>query len=443
MSLLIGCAPIGAPISKTSQVHAPLIAHEFANPSHSTAIRRSNLDIASEFLDYSFGLETGATINQFSRFNGRIVVAFTQSAPLDLQRDLNKLVKRLQNEAGLNIVVGATGGPANIYINRITPRQLSSALPGAACFVVPNVRNLQELRTGRKTAATDWTQLDGRSVASIFLPNNHSPQEGRDCLHEELAQVLGPVNDLFRVADTIFNDDNMHVVLTNYDMLLLRLTYDSQLRNGMSRGDVAARLPEMLRRLNPTGEGYGTRPVPKANDAWKKAIFSALGKSGNASARMRHINRAVSIAQNQGYRDNLLAFSYFSRGHLQAKSNPEAAVADFTRAYGIYSRAYGSESIQAAQAAVQLASYTFTGGDVTGALALIEPSILAARRAQDATLLFRLLALKAAIKKHQNETIVANQLYREAHSWAYYALGTRPLVAQIFDRINSLAPPKG
>jgi len=34
-----------------------------------------------------------------------------------------------------------------------------------------------------------------------------SPQEVRDCLHEELAQALGPLNDLYRLPDSVFNDD--------------------------------------------------------------------------------------------------------------------------------------------------------------------------------------------------------------------------------------------
>ena len=47
----------------------------------------------------------------------------------------------------------------------------------------------------------------------------------RDCLHEELAQALGPLNDLYRLPNTVFNDDNFHSVLTGFDMTILRATY--------------------------------------------------------------------------------------------------------------------------------------------------------------------------------------------------------------------------
>ena len=49
---------------------------------------------------------------------------------------------------------------------------------------------------------------------AVFLPGDVSPQEIRDCLHEELAQALGPVNDLYRLTDSVFNDDNFNTVLT-------------------------------------------------------------------------------------------------------------------------------------------------------------------------------------------------------------------------------------
>lgn len=46
----------------------------------------------------------------------------------------------------------------------------------------------------------------------MFIPNDTSAQEIRDCLNEELAQALGPLNDLYRLSDSVFNDDNMHTV---------------------------------------------------------------------------------------------------------------------------------------------------------------------------------------------------------------------------------------
>ena len=71
----------------------------------------------------------------------------------------------------------------------------------------------------------------------------------RDCLHEEFAQALGPLNDLYRLPNSVFNDDNVHTVLTSFDMLILKITYAPSLKSGMSRTQVQARLPAILKKL--------------------------------------------------------------------------------------------------------------------------------------------------------------------------------------------------
>jgi hypothetical protein len=81
---------------------------------------------------------------------------------------------------------------------------------------------------------------------AVFMPADVAPQEVRDCLHEEVAQAIGPLNDLYRLPDSVFNDDNFHTVLTGFDMLILRATYAPELRSGMTRAEVAAALPGIL-----------------------------------------------------------------------------------------------------------------------------------------------------------------------------------------------------
>ena len=72
----------------------------------------------------------------------------------------------------------------------------------------------------------------------------------RACLNEEIGQALGPVNDLYRLPDSVFNDDNIHLQLTGFDLLMLRILYSPELRVGMSRDAASAALPALLARLN-------------------------------------------------------------------------------------------------------------------------------------------------------------------------------------------------
>ncbi len=61
----------------------------------------------------------------------------------------------------------------------------------------------------------------------------------RACLHEEIAQGLGLINDTPFARPSIFNDDEEFALLTTHDEQLLRMLYDPRLAPGM-RADEAA-----------------------------------------------------------------------------------------------------------------------------------------------------------------------------------------------------------
>ena len=91
------------------------------------------------------------------------------------------------------------------------------------------------------------------------MPNDASPQEVRDCLHDELAQAIGPLNDLYRLPDSVFNDDNVHTVLTGFDMMMLKAYYSPELRSGINRGQVVQVLPRVFNRINQDGNGRAAK----------------------------------------------------------------------------------------------------------------------------------------------------------------------------------------
>ena len=158
----------------------------------------SNANIANDFMELHFELESGRTLPVLTRFETPVTVRVTGKPPATLQPDLRRLLGRLRSEAGIDIRQ-VTGGAANITIEVVSREDIRRALPQAACFVVPNVSSLAEFRRDRRKAKTNWSLLRDRQQLSIFLPYDASPQEARDCLHEELAQALGPLNDLYRL----------------------------------------------------------------------------------------------------------------------------------------------------------------------------------------------------------------------------------------------------
>ncbi|MEP0467382.1 MAG: DUF2927 domain-containing protein [Roseobacter sp.] len=59
------------------------------------------------------------------------------------------------------------------------------------------------------------------------------------CIHEELAQGMGLVNDSRTARPSIFNDDDEFALLTDHDELLLKMLYDPRLKHGMSATEAA------------------------------------------------------------------------------------------------------------------------------------------------------------------------------------------------------------
>ncbi|MEL6681301.1 MAG: DUF2927 domain-containing protein, partial [Pseudomonadota bacterium] len=157
--------------------------------------QRPNSEIAMDFVDLAFRMESGRELPLFTRFEGPVTVRIAGAPPPSLTDDLTELLTRIRREARIDIDY-AQGADANIVIEAVPSRALQRVAPNAACFVVPRVQSWTELRRARNTPTLDWATLRRREKAAIFLPSDAAPQEVRDCLHEELAQALGPLNDL-------------------------------------------------------------------------------------------------------------------------------------------------------------------------------------------------------------------------------------------------------
>ena len=439
---LIGC---GSPQTQLEVSHnsSELVSatgmQTFPNAHVTRSVNRSNVDITQEFLDLSFALESGQGIAQLTRFEGPVSVAITGSAPDNVIRELDRLIARLRSEAGLDIH-RVSGPSANIFVETLPKKKLQSMIPTAACFVVPNVSGWSDYRRNRFKRSVDWTQLQERTRITVFMPSDVSPQETRDCLHEEIAQALGPVNDLYRLPDSVYNDDNFNISLTPYDMLILKAYYAPEIRNGMSKSQVAGILPGILARLNPIGQAMPSARLPRTSRNWVKAIETTLGPNVSGSKRRSAAFRAVEIAKTKGYNDHRLGFAYFARAQISLRDDPRLAAADFAQAYTIFKTLFGTSDIHTAQAAVQMASLSLSAGKLGLALEYINNSIPAARKSQNGSLLFSLLAMKSEVYDGLGRFADAKSLKQEAISWGHYGLASRAEITKRLAQVAALRP---
>jgi len=441
LAFLAACAPAPQEVaSRAAPMTAPLPPMKSFAATPVPTPSRPNAEIAQDFLDLSFRMESGRAIPVMTRFEGPIAVRVRGRSSPQLRSDLDQLLDRMRREAGIDITL-TTGTAAQITVETVPSRTLSQVVPSAACFVVPRVSSWSEFIRLRRTAAVDWTTLKNRTKATVFLPADAPPQEVRDCLHEELAQAIGPLNDLYRLPDSIFNDDNIHNVLTSFDMLVLRMYYAPELANGLSRTEVAAKLPGLLARMNPTGQRTGSRPADQTQRNWITSVRTALSAATPANQRRAAAQQAVRISQSQGWRGPREAFSHYAYGRLLVGVNADAALSAFVRAEDIY-RSNPATQIHAAHIAVQRAAFALAAGDARNTISIADRAIPLAQSHQNAALLATLMMFKAEGLALLGQTDAAAAVRLDSLGWARYGFGSDAQVQSRLAEIAALRPTR-
>ena len=440
LAFFAGCAQV--PLGEAPDVPPPVRldfpqVSSFAGRSPGPATR-PNAEIARDFLDLAFELESGRPVPRLTRFDEPITVRLVGPIGPVARRDLAALLARLRSEARIDIRM-TTRDTANIVIEAVPSRTLSRVAPNAACFVVPRVQSWSELRAARGTAILDWTTLERRDRAAIFVPSDATPQETRDCLHEELAQALGPLNDLYRLPDSVFNDDNIHAVLTGFDMLVLRAFYDPALRNGMSRDDVAARIPAILARLNPRGQRDASGFASKTTPEWKREMENALTDRLSNRRRRLAALRAIDIGEARGWTGTRAGFAQYAYGRLQIANDPSAALGAFSIANRAYAQAPETR-LHNGFISVQLAAFALMSGNADATIAITENAIPVVRSHENAALLALLMMFQAEALDFKGDTEAGTKVRMDSLGWALYGFGSRE---EVVDRLNEIAslPP--
>ncbi|MEL7014199.1 MAG: DUF2927 domain-containing protein, partial [Pseudomonadota bacterium] len=228
---------------------------------------------------------------------------------------------------------------------------------------------------------------------------------------------------LYRLSDSVFNDDNVHTVLTRFDMLVLRTYYDPALRSGMSRAQVMTVLPDVLARLNPRGESIPSRPTSPTPRAWIDAIQTALGPGARHRQRVSAAQTALRIAEKMQWTDHRRAFSHFAMGRLVQTNDPELAQTHFEVAETFYAQTPGTELHQA-YSATHLAAYEISQGRGSKAISMITPHLETAERYENAALLATLMLLRAEALDISGRASEAQAVRLDSIPWARYGFGT-------------------
>lgn len=438
--VLAGCgmlatAPTEQPVDLSVQTRA-ISSQALFGPPRAFAPARSNAQIAQDILELGFRLESGREIPQFSRFAGPVTLSLHGPAPPLGIPETDRLITRLQREAGLDI--RRVDGQGQIVVEFVPRTDLRRAVPNAACFVLPNITSWDEFRANPRAPELDWTRVVRRDRALVIVPADSTVQDMRDCLHEEIAQALGPLNDLFRIGETVWNDDNFQTALTGFDMLVLRVWNDPALQPGMTRAEVAERLPALLARHNPSGANTTVEldkiPTPME---WTRAIEAALGATSR-HASFRDARRALAIALDQRWQDERLAFSLFLSARFAPPEDGPQALEAMILAARIYDIRPGAD-VHRAHVHLHLTAQALAAGQHDLVLQLTDSAMTVARRTENGALLASLMLLRAQSLEHLGQRQKAEGLRRDSVPFALYGFGSEQAADNRREEIATLA----
>ncbi len=382
-------------------------------PEGGTSVRRSNGVIAQEFLDLVFKTESGQTIPRLLRYDGPVTVSISGSLSA-YRDDLAGVIQRISESSRIDISL--VGGNALIRVQQVPAAALRRAFPTAACFVAPGVSTWAEYLAGNSER---WSRQQRLTRAAIFIPDNAAPYVVRACLNEELAQSLGPVNDLYRVSGTVFNDDNVFNALTPYDLLILRVLYDPRLSTGMGRAAAAPLVGRILNDVNPSGrrDCTGARDAPN----WETLIETAMIGANPRARRRAAAAQAIAAARPLG--DHRLVHSLLVYGRLYLRDRPDLAAPAFQEAYALALQRLGPDDLRTALAAMHMSAIALASGRYDDMLTIADPALRVARRFGDPVLISGLQGLRALALQQLGRNAEAERARRESLSQARYAFG--------------------
>lgn len=408
-------------------------------------VRVANADLAEDFTDLVFFPENGRPLEGLLRFEGPVRVALASDGLRPYAADLDATLARIRAGAGLDIARTDDDAEAQIRIVLAPRRQMVEVFPGAQCFIVPAALSWSGfLRDLRRGSLPEWRDLSVLTAATIFIPTGSAPNSIRECFEEEVAQALGPTNDLFRLPDTVFNDDNVHTRLTPFDLLMLRVLYDPALRPGMGRAEARAAARAVLAAANPAGSALPRRRTLAPQPRWERLMADLFSGTLAPSARREALTRAAALARGFPQPDHRLAFSLDMLASLEYDARPDLAEALLARALASLERTYPARDLRIATIRLYLAQTRLRLGRPAEALPEVEAA-LPVLVAHDAALrIAHALQVRASALAALGRDAEAEAARAEGLRWARYVSGDRQTRLDLLaERLDLLDPGPG
>ena len=171
----------------------------------------------------------------------RVMLDFGETANAALQADIRdtveRYIKRLSRLTGRAIFLVEEGPDFTVAVLNVDElgryeANIQRQFPDVSAALA---NQMVDLPRAENCVVYTFAQQEqpNRIHSAVALIRAEHPKLLRDkCLHEEIAQGLGLINDSPAARPSIFNDDDEFALLTSHDELLLRMLYDPRMPLG-------------------------------------------------------------------------------------------------------------------------------------------------------------------------------------------------------------------
>ncbi|MEM6549611.1 MAG: DUF2927 domain-containing protein [Pseudomonadota bacterium] len=384
----------------------------------------SNRSLAKLFTRLTHDMEWGASRPHLVRFEGPVTVALQGQGSGQYVSFLDGYLTHLREQTGIDIA--RRQGSPNLSVRFVEGRRFRKLLPTVSCLVAPgDIDFATFVDDPREHGGDALARLDGLESITIFIPLTAPPYLVRGCLIEEIAQGLGPANDIYGVGASIFNDDAAHIWPTKLDLLMLEVLYDPGLSTGLDRRETESRALAVLDRLNPSGRGAPELALPAQTSlqSWRDLLQTVFARDARPIDRLDRARRALNLARRTAEGGPQHCHSLLALGRASIAVEPADAIAILDRAEGLCAQIHGGEDIRIARLKLEKASAHLRLGQPAETLALTgDLAEDLAGHGQDERLatLYALRAHALEALGQQGRAAATRQL---AQAWGGYALG--------------------
>ena len=212
----------------------------------------SDAEILEGFFKITFGAEfhIAGAVDRIRKYDMPVRIHLDNRASPDRRGQVIAAVDDIRRRIR-NLDIAVTDKPieANIAMTLVRDRDLARTI--RSVFGIDRARRIQ--KSLQPQCLSGFRKDDSFRILSstVIVVADAGEFTFFDCVYEELLQALGPINDDASVPWSMFNDEVRVGFFGVYDQYLLNMLYHPRVRPGMTRAEVGAVLPEVLREVRP------------------------------------------------------------------------------------------------------------------------------------------------------------------------------------------------